>query len=311
MRVSDSMKNKSKPVLPNDGERMVPEFDKNTIAYGDHIARYLSVLDLVEGKTVLDIASGSGYGTQLLAQSAKHVFGVDINEKAVVYARNFFNSTNITYKVGSGTKIPLENSSVDYAITFETIEHIIEADKFISELKRVLKPKGQLILSTPNDKEFPKGNHFHVHQYEYLELLNLLKKHFQYTDPYFQATWLYSGVSAAPMVFEEKEENIKIINGSPLKPEQVLFFLLLCSNEPIKNSIKSVGVLAEHWSSKNVIAHNKKVEKYIKNTIKHFEGILIAKDKQISELNKAINNNKVRKLIKKIPLIKNINHQNN
>ncbi len=265
---------------------MVPEHHKATIAYGDHIARYQSAAPLVKGKTILDIACGSGYGTQMLAQTANEVYGVDIDKGAVEYAKKNFNNPNITFKVGSGTKIPIDNNSVESVVTFETLEHIKEAEKFLREIKRVLKPKGQLILSTPNDLEFPEGNHFHVHEYEHKELVDFLKKHFKYVDSYYQGTWLYSGVSNDKMIFEESDEKIRIINAAPLKPEQVLFFMLICSDEPIQESISPIGVLSEHWSSKQVGEQGDELQAYIKDTISHYEGILKAKEEQIAELNK-------------------------
>ena len=142
---------KAQPTLRDTGERMVPEFHKGKLIYAEHTSRYKCAESLVKGKLVLDIASGSGYGTQMLAQVASKVYGVDNNEEAIKYARKNFSAANIEYKLGNGEMIPMEDDSVDVVVTFETIEHIQDHTRFLREIKRVLKPDGLLLISTPND----------------------------------------------------------------------------------------------------------------------------------------------------------------
>ncbi len=67
-----------KAELVNDYERMVPEFHKDNLIYAEHITRYMAAKPLMKNKVVLDIASGSGYGTKMLAETAKYVYGVDV-----------------------------------------------------------------------------------------------------------------------------------------------------------------------------------------------------------------------------------------
>src|SRR5690242_21358219 len=107
--------------LDDTGERMVPEFHKGQLIYAEHLTRYASALPVVAGKTVLDIASGSGYGSQLLASAAAQVYGVDLDADAVAYAQKNFGSDNIEFRIGNATAIPLEDASVDVVVTFETI----------------------------------------------------------------------------------------------------------------------------------------------------------------------------------------------
>jgi SAM-dependent methyltransferase len=235
---------------------------------------------------LLDIASGSGYGSQLLARYADKVYGVDIEERAIDYAVKHYSEKNIEFKVGSGTAIPLDDETIDTVVTFETLEHIENYQSFIEEIKRVLKKNGQLMLSTPNDREFPEGNHFHVHEFTYEELLGLLKKHFKYVDPYYQGTWIYTGVGSDKALFGENDSSIRVINTAPIQRDQALYFMMVCSDEPIKVKIPTLGVVSEHWSGKQIAKQNQEVQNYIKQTIKHFENILTAKDKQIAELNK-------------------------
>lgn len=61
----------AKVALEDTGERLIPDTHKKSITYGEHIVRYRSVLPVVENKVVLDIACGTGYGTQIIASKAK------------------------------------------------------------------------------------------------------------------------------------------------------------------------------------------------------------------------------------------------
>ena len=124
-------KKKRTSILENDYERMVPEFHKGTIIYGEHLVRYLAAQQIVKGKTVLDIASGSGYGTYSLAKTAKKVYGVDVLADAIHYSKQNYNKSNIEYLQGDGVAIPLKDNSVDVVVSFETIEHIEDYRTFM------------------------------------------------------------------------------------------------------------------------------------------------------------------------------------
>lgn len=246
-----------KKILEDTGERMVPEFHKGGstwgLVYAEHMTRYMCAQPLVKGKTVLDIASGSGYGSHLLAKTAAKVYGVDVDQKAVAYAQQHFGGGNIVYQQGDGTKIPLEDDSVDVVVTFETIEHIKDYRKFLEEVTRVLRPDGLAIISTPNDLEFAEGNHFHVHEFEYEELLNEVKKYFSHTDSYFQATWKYVCIGPAELMQREGTIEIPAHNFAPLAPDRYLYFYLLCSNRKITEKVAPLAALGSHYSDRQIL----------------------------------------------------------
>ena len=116
----------------------------------EHYHRYFLARELVEGKRVLDIASGEGYGSAILAQLAKHVTGVDISQEAVDAARDKYQKNNLDYVCGSVTAIPLPDHSVDMVVSFETIEHLTEQTEMLAEIRRVLIPEGILVISSPD-----------------------------------------------------------------------------------------------------------------------------------------------------------------
>lgn len=238
--------------IKEEGERMVPAFHRGALVYGEHITRYESVAELVKGKVVLDIASGSGYGSEVLARTAEHVTGVDIDSASVEYATRNYKRANIDYVVGSAEDIPLADDSVDVVVTFETIEHIPNYEKFLKEIKRVTKPGGFAIVSTPNDPEFPVGNHFHLHQFSKEELERLLKKHYKFVEFNYQFTWLYAAVMRGLGAEKYWERALETINCAPLSPEKALYFIAICSDhalpDPLK--IKEIAAASEHYSAR-------------------------------------------------------------
>lgn len=244
-----------KTILKDDGERMIPEHHKGGLVYGEHIIRYNAAKEIVKDKVVLDIASGSGYGTALLAETAKKVYGVDIDENSVSYAKENYGKKNIEYKVGSGTDIPLSDGSVDVVVTYETIEHIKDYKKFLAETKRVLKKDGLLLVSTPNDVEFIEGNHFHVHEFEYKELSDLLGKYYKQSKSWFQGDWLASGILNLDQMNSEWEKNLSIMNVSPKGVNQSIYFFILCSDRPITEEVTPLFSLSEHWSTRSSQEH--------------------------------------------------------
>lgn len=241
----------------NNGERMVPAFHKGQNVYGAHIGRYKTAAPFVENKIVLDIACGSGYGTKLMSAEAKKVYGVDIDETAINYAKSNYAADNIIYKKGNGASIPLEDNSVDTVVSYETIEHITDYKKFLAEIKRVLKPDGCLILSTPNDEEYPKGNHFHYHEFKRKELATLLKNYFKNIDEYFQTYWLFSTILPEASQTKEWESDMKVINTCPLQPDKCIYFFMVCSDIKIDTKINQLGVIGEHYSPMSVYRNNK------------------------------------------------------
>jgi SAM-dependent methyltransferase len=151
--------------------------------WGEHVARYVIALPYVESKTVLDIACGTGYGLALLKTTALHVTGVDVDIEAVNEARSECDE-RASVILGDGLRLPFADESFDAITSFETLEHIHERGSFLSELKRVLKFDGRLILSTPN-AHYTKpvngkpSNPFHIFEYTPPELRAELETHFR------------------------------------------------------------------------------------------------------------------------------------
>jgi ubiquinone/menaquinone biosynthesis C-methylase UbiE len=130
------------------GERFIPGVEGN-IQY-EHIHRYALSQNFVKDRIVLDIACGEGYGAAMLAVPARSVIGVDIDTEAISHAKKTYSATNLRFTQGSCDAIPLADHSIDVVTSFETIEHHDRHNEMIAEIKRVLKPDGYSIISSPN-----------------------------------------------------------------------------------------------------------------------------------------------------------------
>ena len=165
------------------GERYVPEMHGNMEL--EHIHRYLQACEIAEGKTVLDIACGEGYGSALLASKAKHVTGVDLSIEAIEHARTRYVKENLEFKVGNASEIPLPDAGFDLVVSFETIEHLAEQVEMIQEIKRVLRPDGILLISTPDKHNYSDTtgytNPYHVKEFYQHEFKQLLGAYFKNT----------------------------------------------------------------------------------------------------------------------------------
>ena len=159
-------------------ERLVPSsvpWHKKRMI-NEHVRRYEFACTFVKDKKVIDLACGTGYGCLMMLQSgAASVFGVDINAEAIRYARKYYHKSGITYLGGDVTRTSLPSKSANVVTSFETIEHLQDDVAFIKEVRRLLKPNGIFIMSTPN-REFSTGsNPYHVREYTSSECEDLLK----------------------------------------------------------------------------------------------------------------------------------------
>ncbi|WP_431635811.1 glycosyltransferase [Dyella sp. KULCS107] len=163
------------------GERFVPT-ETGEIRH-EHLHRYAWCARLVRGKDVLDIACGEGYGSALLAGYARSVTGVDIAQSAVQHATQKYRGTpGLRFVTGDAAQIPLADQSVDVVVSFETIEHHNRHREMLGEIRRVLRPGGILVISSPNRTVYSElaGHHneFHVKELDFGEFDAVVREQF-------------------------------------------------------------------------------------------------------------------------------------
>lgn len=230
----------TKNFLAFTGERMIPEQNKKQGIYAEHIIRYLFATQFVEKKTVLDVACGSGYGSALLADAkAKKVIGIDISDATILHAKNYYSRKNIDYREGDATHIDLEDNSVDVVVSFETIEHILDYKLFLKEVRRVLKPEGIFLVSTPNKAVYPSGNKYHIKEFYVQEFQQLLEAHFPEVvlekQKNLNLNSLFSNQESL------KKSSLTIAEG--LSEEDPLYVLALCGKNLKQFSYSGVNFL--------------------------------------------------------------------
>lgn len=241
------------------GERFLTEC-QGEIVY-EHWHRYFLACEHARGKRVLDVASGEGYGSHLLANVAESVVGIDISADAVSHARSKYARANLQYIAASCTQIPLPDASFDYIVSFETIEHIDEAAQrgFLREVNRLLKPDGVFLISSPNRPEYSekKGykNEYHVKELDKEELRLQLIEYWPALNWAAQRLGFYSVIWN---IEGESEFAKAYAAGAETAFPEPMYFMVYCAKSEaalraIKSSITLVSdssnTVYEAWSN--------------------------------------------------------------
>jgi O-antigen biosynthesis protein len=179
-------------------ERFDPEESATTLMGSEHRGRYWWAAQLVSGRSVLDAGCGTGYGIEILAKaSPAGLTGVDLAPEAVAVAQRRSSGDGAKVVQGDLTALGFPDDSFDLAVCFETIEHLASPEQGIAELRRVVRPGGILVISSPNPDVYPSGNEHHLHELRPDELLRLVQDRFETARLYVQHAWLASAIEPA------------------------------------------------------------------------------------------------------------------
>lgn len=202
------------------GECVVPSKTPYPI-YQEHINRYVFASKFIKNKIVLDVTSGTGYGSYYLIKNvAEKVTGLDISSDAINYAKNAYKEQNLSFIQGDSINLPFHDKSFDVIISFETIEHIKKYDKFLNECWRVLRNGGLFICSTPNKKvssphtKLPL-NPFHVKEFFPEEFYEIINRYFRDTRLYGQNNsfiFLIKGIDREDSILFKKMINKNVVD---------------------------------------------------------------------------------------------------
>jgi 2-polyprenyl-3-methyl-5-hydroxy-6-metoxy-1,4-benzoquinol methylase len=251
--------------MPFDERLVLNNESKTNIIYDEHLVRYKLAAQLAAGKKVLDIACGSGYGSKILAEAgAEKVVAIDVDAEAVAEAKKKYTHANLEFRVGDAEKTlpvsvntprpsatPLDRGDLDtcskegtelfdLVVSFETIEHLKEVEKYLAEIARVLALEGIFLVSTPNREVFGQKNPFHLHEFTRGEFEETLKKHFKNIFILEQTNGIASLIKAG-------NSGSILLSDSAAKS---LYFIAICSNnsanlsELFKESVVSVNPAA-------------------------------------------------------------------
>lgn len=164
--------------LPLTGERTVPGLAVENYWFRRHEVAYRHCAGICAGKDVLEAGCGEGYGADLLAGPARRVVAVDYDAATVAHVRARYPGVEVV--AANLAALPLPDSSVDVVVNFQVIEHLWDQPHFVAECRRVLRPGGMLLMSTPNRITFTPGsdtpvNPFHTRELNASELRELLE----------------------------------------------------------------------------------------------------------------------------------------
>ena len=218
------------------GERFTPECVREI--WYEHFHRYTLAARWCADKRTLDAACGEGYGSALLAQSAASVEAVYISEQTITHARQRYGHLqNLAFQLADCTALPYEDNEFDRVVSYETLEHLAAHDQLLAEFRRVLKPDGYLILSSPDKATYSDEqetvNEYHVKELYRQELEALIKRHFPVSLllgqklMFHSVIWTMDDINRVTLdqVAADKMETPARINQPPM------YFIALCAAE--------------------------------------------------------------------------------
>lgn len=167
--------------LPLTGERTVPGIARENYWFRRHEVVYHWIADngFAQG-TLIEAGCGEGYGADILRSAGAQVVAVDYDDTTIAHVRRTYPRVQ-TLKANL-VDLPLRTATVDSLVSLQVIEHLWDLTGFWDEIRRVVRPGGRVVISTPNRVTFSPGlargqkptNPFHVEEFDAHQLADLL-----------------------------------------------------------------------------------------------------------------------------------------
>jgi 2-polyprenyl-3-methyl-5-hydroxy-6-metoxy-1,4-benzoquinol methylase len=154
-----------------------------------HLKSYEVAAEIARNKRTLDFGCNIGYGSAILNTTSQSVTGVDVSPQAIAAAKARYAESGVRFEVVDGHSAPLQSGSFDVIASFQVIEHIVDVDSYIRQLRRLLTADGLVVLTTPNavlrvHPGMRPWNRFHAREYTAAELETLLNQSFRHVKIY-------------------------------------------------------------------------------------------------------------------------------
>jgi ubiquinone/menaquinone biosynthesis C-methylase UbiE len=159
-----------------------PQADANYILALNQLSHRLASAN-GRAPRILDIACGDGVMTYRMRKAGMEVVGLDLEQLALRIAREQLakrGAGGAQFVRGSCMALPFPDGSFDGAVAMELIEHIDPAlnDTFLAEIRRVLKPGGVVVITTPHKQTPELRSVYHTQEFSGNELKGLLAQSF-------------------------------------------------------------------------------------------------------------------------------------
>ena len=176
--------------------RMVPGKSDSPLEQ-EHIARYQFASSFVNGCAVLDVACGMGYAAPMFIHAgARRYLGIDVEAETINSAlKRYRINDDISFVADDACELrKVRDRTFDVVVSFETIEHLHRPEAFLASVRRVLRPAGTLLISTPNRLRYSPGNKkssrpwnpYHIREWNVGEFLDVLEPCFRVTGVWGQ-----------------------------------------------------------------------------------------------------------------------------
>lgn len=178
--------------------------ETNNAVYQRCLFSYDYLRNVLSGQ-VLEIGTGNGFGIEYIAPATEKFVTIDKLpfDKMQKEQELPENVTFVQSAVPPFDKI--DDDRFDFVFCLHLIEHINDHVAFVSEVKRVLKPNGTFIVSTPNIKSSLTRNPYHIREYTQDQLYDLLSAHFN--------TIKKEGIFGKEKYLEYHEENKRSVKA--------------------------------------------------------------------------------------------------
>lgn len=168
--------------LPLTGERTVPGIRRENYWFRRHevVYEWITRSFALSGAYLVEAGCGEGYGAETLRRAGAQVTALDYDDQTISHVKSRY--VDITAITANLDAFPVPDESADLLVSLQVLEHLWDTGKFLAEVRRILRPDGIAIISTPNRLTFSPGidrgekptNPFHVEEFDGEQLRDIL-----------------------------------------------------------------------------------------------------------------------------------------